>query len=358
MAVHFKAGYHDIFNIYSGIGLNDVALERAAQGGAKLVRFNIGWEGIEPTSNSDAVWSTSDPTYYFNNYNYYALASKAQALRLKVLPVINGAPPWLGYDRLLCHPEWVGDGVPSHGIAYYPAPTAAGCGAFADFVVKVIQFFENCGIIDAVEVWNEPNLYDNIIYIPPASHFSSILATTISRVRTAFPSKTVVSGGLYMSYQNPSVWKNYLDAFCNQCYSYGLGIHPYDLREFPNENHNNYQAVADAVVARILGLYDSVEDYLLAVHGIYNQDLWVTESGGSSRNPLQEDGQKRILRKLFGHNEGFDLRSRCKAALVYRLYPFDNAGGEAPGTAFYGFSTLKTDWSSKQAHNQLAVEWS
>jgi hypothetical protein len=367
VSVHYKRGMNDAFHVYAGNGLADIALQKAADAGVTTVRFPVEWAVVEPdAAGQNNHWAGTGPHVMSDNYDFNLLAQKAQQRGMKLLPIVVGVAPWiLPQNRAYCHPEWIG--LPNVDIRTYPLQGA--WSDFADFVTRVIQFFKNCGVIEAVEIWNEPNLYGNALYIPNASHFSGMLATTITRVNNAHPDITVVSGGLYMKRDTPSSWQSYLDAFVKQSGGYALGIHPYDVRGFSTQNHNDYEALADSVATTILGAYDDIANYALQVHGV-SRNIWVTETGAHSRNPLQEDGQKRVIRQILGHGVGFDNKPQCAAVFPYRMYPFDaddhepstlsntSDGTEGSNTTFSQFSLLNADWSNKQAFNQLVTEWS
>jgi hypothetical protein len=359
--VEFQKGITDAFGIYSAIpGWNDSALEAAKELGATHVRFPLGWPAIQPFAPPAPLVWTATGGGIKENFNLPLLKAKAQELGLKVLPVVTGAPSWT--TRLKCHPGW------TENIVYYPV--GAGLGQYGDFLVRVVQFFGST--LEAIQVWNEPNLANAPQAIADPADYSAILGNSINKVRSAAPSKKVLSAGLYMPKNTPSTWQDYLDGYVNQCYDYGLALHPYQMRDWEGD-HSNYEAKADNAVADTLELYDDLKDYLLGVHGISTQKLWVTETGAHSRDPLLQPGQKRVIRKLLGVNEGFDQRSsQCEAAFAYRLYPFDHDdhdpnttgntldGREGPagtGKNFYKASLLMGWNAPKEAYTQLKAEW-
>ena len=384
MTVRFAPGYHDIFHNYSGNftsetpaqRISDIALTAAKNSGAQVIRVSVNWDNIEHDRPNQGTWASTGGGY-LNNYDLGALAGKAAILGLKVLPLIFNAPSWV--DRSYCQPTWVGDGNPRHQILYYPSSPSA-YAAYAAFVVRVIQFFEGyrlpspstATVCDAVEVWNEPNLSDgnlNISLTNPDGtaaprHFNSMVSATLSQVASsAYSSKTVVSGGLFVGAPDPpptagSPWKSYLDTFCEQCGSnFAIGLHTYDFRDFEGSTLSPDE-IADQVVLKILSLFDAFDNYLLSVHGI-SRDLWVTEAGAFSRSPLGQSGQKRALQNIFGHGVGFDTsaRSRCKTALVFRLYADTYSSIEEPSSDFRNFSTVHSDWTTKLSYAQLHTEW-
>lgn len=354
MATRIQTGFNEAFAPMSspGVNLYDLAMQKARDAGSDMIRVNVGWDAVEPNNINQGRWYFYDANYPYQSYNYYAIATRAQQLGLKVLPVIAGCPPWVP-NRQPCHPEWIALNDPNLPIAYFPYGST-GCNEYANFVVRVVQFFQSCSVtVEAVEIWNEPNLYSNVIQMS-AANFSALLAASISTVNATYSGAIkVVSGGLYAKANDSSTWQPYLDGFVNQCGGYALGVHPYQMKDWPGDN---WVTKADNAVADTIATFDAISNYTLSTYGIYN-DMWVTETGAHSRYPLAEEGQARVLRKLLGSGGEFDQRGRCKAGLVHRLFPFDPYGIENPSNQFYQCSVLNPSWTPKIAYNRLAAGW-
>lgn len=385
MTPPFKVGFSDYFFMYAANGMIDQAMQAVVNAGGKTIRIPVNWKAVEPDYPGQGLWSGP-------GYNYGYLGTKAQQYGLKVFPhVVNCPTAWIPpTQRAQCNPEC----VPAHasntppdpnGPYTFPAPyeycypylswnlsypLGAACDLYADFYTRVIDLFDSCGVIEAVEVWNEPNLdHHSSQAAVPVTAFNAMLGAVINKVRSTYGTRiTVVSGGLFLPWQQSNIheWTDYVDGFVNQCYSYGMGLHPYYTAGPDNSISSN--ANADFLADRVLALVDRVSDYLLETHGIAIQDFWITETGAPSRGAYGESGQARALHKIC---QGFAARPRIKMMLVYRLYPWDeddHESGESPpdytdgpegvGTGFYKFSMVDRVWAPKAATSQLAtVDW-
>lgn len=349
MAVPFVTGFNDVWNGYAASAEADLAFDRAAGCSSKVVRFNLFWDVIE-RAPGQYTWTDVGRGYDYANLRY-----QANRRGLKVLPIVIGCPGWVP-NRKECKPG---------GGTFYAVGDSVQ--HYANFVVTACKYFDECQRIDAVEIWNEPNLgWGNTdpTQIGPArindpAEYNALLAASLCAMANANGNGqfshplTVVSAGLYMDY-GAGTWKSYLAAFENQSIPYGVGIHPYDTRKL--ESHA-WDVAADMVVARIAELYDQAKN-------LTGRDLWVTETGCSSRRPpFDQEGQNRALRKLAGVGGEFANRARCKAVVLHRLYPMNQSctdGCEDGATGlFFKYSLTQYDsaWTPKQAYNTLASHW-
>jgi hypothetical protein len=383
--VHYQTGYNDIFGNFAAGYCNspapantlppwttehtpvDQAMQAAKASGAKYVRFNVWWDLVEYQAGTFRwkLGPTSGPPY-----DLEAVRNQAKALEMKVLPVVFGAPGWLGAgERLPCQPN-----DPTN-TNYYPLPSSAN--AFANFVMTVIDFFDVCeGVIDAVEIWNEPNLPKAPIRIVNPNHFGALLAAVISKMklRTVDKRKTIVSGSLGINTDDDK-WQPYLYAFANQCYGYSVGVHAYGALQTPRVIDDPTDPVSE-VSTYIMNRFKAFRNYLTNECGL-GLDIWVTETGTYSTSPLSPALQGQIFTRLFGPGTGFDAEPRCAAAFVHRLYP-DLRGGSAannyvggtdrPGQTFEEFATYQFNgrdattqdakWLAKPAVSALSAVWS
>lgn len=384
MAVPFRTGFNDGWGQYGSWTWGpqnalDYLIPKVAQCGGQVVRFPVSWQDIEPTGAGQGNWVSA-------NYNYTYLAMKCKEYGIKLLPNVTGCPSWVQRERCRpeCNPVWFQGPNPPARPPYCQVvddwnvfyPVGQGCTEYGNFLVRCLTHFKDCGLIDSIEVWNEPNLRGedqgaHTAFIGDPSAFNSMLSTSINVVRAYDPSIKVCSGGLYL---NPTPiqdaakgidWQTYLDAFVNQSYSYALGVHPYDIRP---HNNKSRAAAENEIIARVSQLYNQVESYLLAVHGIATQEIWVNETGCHSRAPLTEASQELVIRILAGSvpNSFFKTKGNCKMVRLHRFFPsgHDNPstpqpldGPEGLGTPFYEFSVLRADTSSKAAHAALGWDW-
>lgn len=348
MSVPFVHGLNDDFWIYAATADANTSMSKAQNMNCSAVRTSVYWNGVEPTSSGDAVWTNPAVPYDLAN-----LRSMANGKQLKVVPIILGCPTWIPADQRAQTPSG----------NWYPT-SADAASKFGDFVVKTARFFDECGTIDAIEIWNEPNLgylgspsQRGPFLISYAPHFSQMLSFALCKMQAAADvqpfsrSITVVSGGLAMGTLDD--WQGYLTGYESQSLPYALGVHPYDLST--HSNLNNVDARADAVVSAIEAKFDDVKN---RTYSNPNRDIWVTETGASSRDEFGQSGQNRILRKLAGisganPDEGvFAKKTRCKAVFIHRLY-----GDFASGTPTWKFSLQQADWTPKQAFDTLKAHW-
>lgn len=368
MAVHFAHGFNDVFHAYAAGADKTIAFQRAREPWSSHIRFPVSWTDVQQWGASSYHWKPVPGDLHYPGYDYEATRAESNSRELRSLPIVLGCPTgWIPRaHRAPCVPSLEGS-VAEWEQGWYPTSTWA-IDQFANFCVETLKYFDACQRVEAVEIWNEPNLPANLgnpvqakasIQIADPTAYGQILAAVIAKVNAANANSyfsrpmSVVSGGIYMD--SNGAWKNYLSGFKNQAAPYGVGIHPYDTRDHFGAGSSD--AAADAVVDRIKDLYEQASNEA-------TQDLWVTETGASSRQPFNQAGQSRAIRKLAGRasNGGwFDTRARCKAVLIHRLYPNDEDPGEseAPNTQFHKFSMVNKDptWSVKTAWNTLVAEW-
>ena len=358
MAVPFAHGFNEVFQFFSASSANTISFQRARECWSSHIRFYVDWSWVQQAGPGSFWWKPQPGSIQGWGWDYEALRAQANDRDLRMLPIVVNCPTgWIPRNE-----RWPTAGVfPSdpnadYTVPWYPISSSAQA-HFANFCVETIKYFNNCNRCDAVEVWNEPN-YPTATLSP--YEFSDMLGATIQRVNQANANgefnaaKQVISGGLYMDYQGGS-WKNYLDVFKNQAAPFGIGIHPYDTR-----NHEAYGPItaANNVVARVAELYEQAANRT-------SGDLWVTETGASSRSPFGEDGQRHALRELAGAGGYFAGRARCKGVFIHRLYPGDDPGREGEGTPFYRFPVIRKDqpgtnppaWTPKSAWWMLVDHW-
>ncbi|MFN8159596.1 MAG: hypothetical protein U0R52_00930 [Solirubrobacterales bacterium] len=349
MTVPFQHGYNDDFQrlAQSSPALPpDTVFQYLRDGLAGTIRCNIAWGDVQHTSDPTA-WDFS---------SFVPLAQKAAANGLKVLPVLTTVGAWVpgGEPNQYLTPGYPAAIPPVPGTPY---PGPAYIDDFAVYAVKTLQFLDTYGVATGVEVWNEPNIINESTLARvgtnmPVGEFSPLLGTVISHVKAAndnhqfSQSMTVVSGGLYRD--GSRKWVDYLGGFVNQCYSYGLGIHPYGPVSFSG----TWQDAADATSARVIARYDEVIDTLQFIWGISIQDVWVTETGCSYKSPWGLSGQARALASIVN---GLRQRSRCKSMLVHRF--ISDPVHEGVGKPFYDYGVIDDTGVRNLGYFQLAGSW-
>lgn len=343
--VGFSHGFNDIFHVYAAHpegtpSMRDIAFNRASDCHSNLIRFQCDWPLVQYDSESVYHWTI--PGYF----DWDATRTACLQRNMKVLPIITGVPTaWVPRaDRTPCNFAAVpGSASEDANIPWYPS-TAASQAKFGQYAVEVLKFFDQCGTIDAIEVWNEPN--GGATYIP-FWVYPQIVAAVVNAVAAANAANQfshpmrVVAGALVMDQDD--VWKTYLSYFDSLALDFDVSIHPYDTKDHPTLD---WDEAADAVVDRVSYLYNQA-----AAQTVRN--LWVTESGASSRSPYGQQGQARALKRLYGSSGFFQGRARCKAALVHKLRGSDNLSG------FKAFPVCMDDapWTPKTAYYDLQSAW-
>lgn len=356
MAVPFARGFNDAFHSYAAGNDADIAFQRAREPWASHHRYWVSWAHVQQWGPNSYHWTAQPGDLGFPGWSYEKARAESNERDLRTLPLVAGCPTgWIPEnERAACRPDLRGQ-IADWELIWYPT-SAQAIDYFATFCVETLKYFDACHRVDAIEVWNEPNLPLGGMQMP-VYHFRQILGAVCTKVAAAnaagyfsHPMK-VISGGLYMDYQGES-WKSYLNFFENVHPALEIGIHPYDTRD-----HQGYawDQAADRVVARVIELWEQAVP-------LTGRDLWVTETGASSRHPFTREGQKRALRKLVGRasNGGyFATRSRCKGVFLHRLYPAAHGQGqeEGPDEPFYQFSLLDPTWAPKEAWWMLVDEW-
>lgn len=209
-----------------------------------------------------------------------------------------------------------------------------GRAAFGDFIVEALRYFNpdaGCNLIDALEVWNEPNgPTATSPYRMDAVYFVNLCQSAAAAVYNAnqagmfTTAKRVVSGGVYMNGQ----WEPYFDqivqgakALC----TYQLGIHPYYF--YVQKPPNTVQYVSKAV-SETMARYDSARSRMLS-QGVGNE-LWVTEVATTSQSPWGYTGQNDAMKQII---DTMKSRANLGAFIVHRL--FYDGFVDPPGSLLY-----------------------
>jgi hypothetical protein len=310
--VRYLTGFNE-----SWVGLEAIEYASvAAAGAARYLRQSVSWDGVERTQGT-YDWSA-----------YAGLKRKAQANGVKVLPIFVSCPSWarpMPGSVPICSPEYDS--------------------AFGQFVAAGLAYFGTA--VTHGEIWNEPN--SNGLGPVPPERFASLLqnahnwvwAYNQQRLFVNGEERFLVSGGLAMlergARETAIFWSEYLRTFQERTNAaYNVGVHPYDLTDHTGQTS---EAAAAALRSSIMRQFDEAK-------ALTTRNLWVTETGCSSRDPWSQRGQAIALAGIMN---GFNQRGRCRAVLVHRLY--DDIQSEAPGSAFYRYGVR---WDSETGHTREA----
>jgi hypothetical protein len=247
-----------------GVQVNpdESALARTSQIGVKWIKVQVNWANIQPSGSADINDNFRQLQQFIRN---------ADSAGLNVLVSISKAPDWARSN-----PE-SNDGPPDN-----PEDLAL-------FLTLLLR--EMSGSIDAIEVWNEPNLlreWDGTIPFT-GEGYMQLFAPAYEAIRTVSPDITIVTAGLAPT--GDSGFSVNDRAFLNQMYAGGLadfadvviGVHPYGW--------GNAADVRCCDVAPDLGwdevgqfyFINTLEDYhSITVNNSHAVDLWATEFGWAS----------------------------------------------------------------------------
>ncbi|NJL93034.1 MAG: cellulase family glycosylhydrolase [Anaerolineae bacterium] len=209
--------------IYPLIDANelDQMLRHAATLGMTWIKFQIQWSELEPA-----------PGQYSPQFDFYVLMiSRAVyqiGTRFNVLLSIVGAPEWArppGADPTM------------HAPPVDPQTYANFLRAFMS------RFAPQDGIVDAVEIWNEPNLEREWSGAPiSGAAYMNLFRPAYAALREVAPNVTIITAGL--SPVGPGVPGSMSDRqFLQEMYAAGLasfpdvrlGVHPYGWGNAPGE---------------------------------------------------------------------------------------------------------------------------
>jgi hypothetical protein len=198
-------GFADPLFESSNPGERALWLDRSVQSGAGIVRLGVGWGAVAPTRPPDPD-NAGSLSYHFDPVD--AAVRDARARGLTVMLTVSGAPDWAE-----------GPGRPSTAVpggSWKPDPSS-----LASFMRAVAQRYSGdfdpdgpgsdpaIPAVQAVEVWNEPNLqyltpqYEGSIPFSP-DYYRTMLNASYAAVKSVDPAILVVTGGT-APYGGPSV---------------------------------------------------------------------------------------------------------------------------------------------------------
>lgn len=227
---------------------DDVAL------GVGWIRFDIGWEAVQPDSPTTYDWSAFD-----------RITTAANQRGLSMLPILNFTPAWARSPGC----TW------DHCAPANPAQ-------FATFAAAAAARYAPLGI-HAWEVWNEPNTGGAWAPSPSVSQYVSVLQATVPAIKAVDRSATVISGGLAPSATDATDISQ-LDWIAAFAQAGGLalvdavGYHPYSF-PVPPGTYETWSAWS-----QMASTPTSLQSVMGAA-GYPNMKLWGTEYGAPTNGP-------------------------------------------------------------------------
>lgn len=189
---------------------------RIATAGGGVMRLQINWGSIERTPGAR------------NLYIMDVLAAEAAKAGVTLVPDLVGVPRWM-----------------SKNVNRLPLRNASERAEWSSFLTQLAQRYGTNGTlwsehpeipkrpITTWEIWNEPNLGDNVGGKPSPSQFVALLGLSSTALKAADSSAKVLAGGLfpYHTKKNTIALARYLNAMYHvpgAASSFdALGVHPY-----------------------------------------------------------------------------------------------------------------------------------
>jgi hypothetical protein len=234
--------------------------------GTTWLKLQIPWEDMQPNGPDDI-------SPYFRRVQLYV--EDADRRQLNILLSVVKAPAW-------ARPTLEEDGTPSDPQA------------FANFLSLMLREFG--GAIDAVEIWNEPNLIREWRGTIPfnGAGYMQLFAPAYVAIRAYSPTLTIVTAGLAPT----STGGGSVDDrdYLRQMYAAGLanyrdiviGTHPYSWGNSPDATCCGARGWDDDPH---FFFADTIREYrdIMVANGHADLDLWVTEFGWATWDAFPGD---------------------------------------------------------------------
>ena len=302
-------------------------LDNLAAAGVGWVTLDLGWKSLQPTSRSS--YSMGDVAEWDRQ------VTEVRSRGLKVMAIFHTAPAWASGTSSK-------NGRPKDPTAY------------ADAAAWVAKRYNGSTVsptlrIDAMQLWNEPNLKDFWAPDPSTtriSSFANLIKAAGPAVRRANPNMKVVVGGLTTV---DTAWYSEFVKTSGVVGSYdALGVHPY---QSPGDaTPETYDPSWGQYYMRHL----SVLDKLMAGKND-NARIWATEFGWSTHaNSSSTPGWARGVSE--STQADYLLRSMKVMAATPRVqaaFWYAAVTTSSGDTQFDNYALLRKDWSRKPAYYAL-----
>jgi hypothetical protein len=302
------------------------AYQLMSRAGARVVRVQIYWQNVQPTAGSPPNWS-----------GYDALFSAAASAGIRILPLLDGSPPWINAN-----------------FQRPPLGSASKKAAWQGFVQQIAARYGHDGVFwklhptlpylppEYWELWNEPNLRYFWGGRPQPGKYVNLLRITSQALRAGDPGALLSVGGLFEHARHgfgvPA--SAYLDRLYRRpgaaAYFDAVALHPYGTK--PRD------VLANVRLAR----------RVMRRHGDGQTPILVTELGwavaglGLSRSPFKATLRQQAHRltrsfHLLASRPGlriplilwFSLQDGPENVWIYRMGLFDRAGHARPAFAAF-----------------------
>jgi hypothetical protein len=272
----------------------EAAMYHAEHLGVDWVKLQVNWSYLQPNSPDDYPQEFEDFEWYIRN---------AEDRGFDILLSIAKAPAWSKTDIS-------NDGPPDNPQL------------LANFISLLLMRFGN--VIDAIEIWNEPNLireWTGALSFSGAGYMQ-LFAPSYNAIRAYSSTLTIVTAGLAPTGDNPAV--SISDrVYLQQMYNAGLGnyqdivigVHPYSWGNAPDVH------CCDPIPDRgwddhpQFFFADTIDDYreIMVQNGHPEHQMWITEFGWASWENLEGDPPEGD--DWIGYNDEYDQANYAIRAL-------------------------------------------
>jgi hypothetical protein len=269
----------------------DREVELLRANGARYVRANINWAGLEP--DRKGVFDAGA----LANYDYAIDKVLAAGMQV-VMPISDGVPYWASADPDK-HIDASGTRRWDH---FYPPADFADYG---DVVRRVAAHYAPRGV-HVYEIWNEPNLVYFWSAGPDPAEYVKMLKAGYGAIKQADPASTVLLGGLskndfeYLEGVYRAGGGGHFDA---------VAVHPYTYGVDPTVSWNGVNAGEDP--SRISkNAFPAIKEIrrTMEAFGDASKKVWITEFGYSTTSQdggVSQSTQAAFLTKAYTYAQQF-----------------------------------------------------
>lgn len=251
----------------------------------------------------------------------------ADARGLRILGLVNTLPAW---------------SRPAGTAWNYGPTTTAQRAAYADFARRAAERYR--GVVDAWELWNEPNLDQFWAPTPSVAAYGALIREAYPVVKAADPGVPVIAGGTGWSGGAPDVPSN---SWYSQLYAQG------NRTSFDAVNVHPYQDIGWARGGQLftggeMGPVASIRATMNA-YGDGAKAIWGTEAGfptAGGGNVTEQEQAKWLAPTFSGWIDQTTSRGRTGPLFYYTLLDY---GPSREGS----FGLVRTDGTAKPAYAAL-----
>jgi polysaccharide biosynthesis protein PslG len=303
----------------------DRELDLLGGAGANMVRVDVNWSSLETAGKGKLS------QWYVDKLDRFMAGAEARGL--KVIATLFATPCWASSAPATvkqdCTGSWWDRGVPA-----YPPTHAADYADVARWLAA-----RHGSKLAALEVWNEPNLPQEIFWKTPnkAADYATLLKAAYPAAKQGDPNVPVLAGSLAFA-DRPFLDELYRMGIQG---SYdGIAIHPYNEWRAPSDRWQE----AWKKYTFLPGI-EWIREGQLAVGD--SSPIWITEFGWTTCSGdgwcVTEAEQADYIGQAFGILAGMDY---VAAASVYNLR---NKGTDAAGQEA-NWGLVRRDYSEKPAY--------